>query len=175
MMWGIFDAHTCTTLYWNPVTLLSPLHKPVEVSLKVDQQKAIVEGKTAVPFQSLVHLILQRKILIFMKQWGKEPVIVNSELLTSLASAPQDSMENRTKLLLVTLGLGTILGVFVLSSAQLALSFLHMSLRQREFLILSGGILGLALLTAILVRLQRAKRVDKLEETLEKIASMLPK
>lgn len=155
-------------------SFLAP-HKPVEVSLKVDQQRAIVEGKTAVPFQSLVHLVLQRKILMLMKQWGKEPVIVNSELLTSLASAPQDSVENRRKLLLVTLGLGTVFGVFILSSAQLVLSFLHMSLRQREFLILSGGVLGLALLTAILVRLQHAKRGDKIEETLEKIASMLPK
>ncbi|MBI1934772.1 hypothetical protein HYS30_03855 [Candidatus Peregrinibacteria bacterium] len=157
---------------------MSPLltsQKPVEVSLKVDQQRAIVEGKTSVPFQTFITLVLQRKVLPLMKQWGKEPVIVNSELLTGLASAPQDSTENRTKLLLVTLGLGAVLGVFALSSTQLALTFLNTSLRQREFLIISGGLLGLALLTAILGRLQRAQRNDRIEETIEKIASMLPK
>ncbi|MBI2117912.1 hypothetical protein HYT95_03355 [Candidatus Peregrinibacteria bacterium] len=157
---------------------MSPLltsQKPIEVSLKVDQQRAIVEGKTSVPFQTFITLVLQRKVLPLMKQWGKEPVIVNSELLTGLASAPQDSTENRTKLLLVTLGLGAVLGVFALSSTQLALTFLNTSLRQREFLIISGGLLGLALLTAILGRLQRAQRNDRIEETIEKIASMLPK
>ena len=158
--------------------LMSPLltpQKPVEVSLKVDQQRAIVEGKTSVPFQTFITLVLQRKVLPLMKQWGKEPVIVNSELLTGLASAPQDSVENRTKLLLVTLVLGTVLGVFALSSAQLALTFLHTSLRQREFLIISGGLLGLAILTVMLGRLQRTQRNDRIEETIEKIASMLPK
>src|SRR3989338_5147280 len=154
--------------------ILAP-QKPVEISLKVDQQRAIVEGKTSVPFQTFITLVLQRKVLPLMKQWGKEPVIVNSELLTGLASAEQDSVENRTKLLLVTLGLGTILGVFTLSSAQLALTFLDTSLRQREFLIISGGLLGLALLTAVLGRLQRSPRNDRVEETIEKIASMLPK
>ncbi len=150
-------------------------HKPVEVAIKVDQQRAVVEGKTAVPFQSFITLILQRKVLHLIKQWGKEPVIVNSELLTGLASAPQDSAENRTKLLLVTLGLGTVFGVFTLSSAQLALTFLNTNLRQREFLLISGGLLGLSLLTAILGRLQCTKRNDHIEETIEKIASMLPK
>lgn len=149
--------------------------KPVEVSIKVDQQKAVVEGKTSVPFQTFITLVLQRKVLPLMKQWGKEPVIVSSELLTGLASAPQDSVENRTKLLLVTLGLGTVLGVFILSSGQLALTFLNINLQQREFLMISGGILGLALLTATLARLQRVPRNDRIEETIEKIASMLPK
>lgn len=161
--------------YTSTVSPLLTSQKPVEVSLKVDQQRAIVEGKTSVPFQTFITLVLQRKVLPLMKQWGKEPVIVNSELLTGLASAPQDSTENRTKLLLVTLGLGAVLGVFALSSTQLALTFLNTSLRQREFLIISGGLLGLALLTAILGRLQRAQRNDRIEETIEKIASMLPK
>jgi hypothetical protein len=150
-------------------------HKPVEVAIKVDQQRAVVEGKTAVPFQSFVTLILQRKVLHLIKQWGKEPVIVNSELLTGLASAPQDSAENRTKLLLVALGIGVVLGVFILSSGQLALSLRHISLQQREFLLVSGGILGFAVLTALLGRLQRTKQDDRIEETIEKIASMLPK
>lgn len=157
------------------MSISSPPHKPVEVAIKVDQQRAVVEGKTSVPFQSFVTLILQRKVLPLIKQWGREPVIVNSELLTGLASAPQDSTENRTKLLLVTLGIGIVIGIFILSSVQLALSLLHISFRQRELLLLSGGILGFAFLTALLGRLQRAKRNDRIEETIEKIASMLPK
>lgn len=161
--------------YTAPMSVTSLPHKPVEVSLKIDQQRAVVEGKTSVPFQAFITLVLQRKVLPLMKQWGKEPVIVSSELLTGLASAPQDSVENRTKLLLVTLGLGTVLGVFILSSGQLALTFLNINLQQREFLMISGGILGLALLTATLARLQRVPRNDRIEETIEKIASMLPK
>lgn len=157
------------------MSISSPPHKPVEVAIKVDQQRAIVEGKTTVPFQSFVTLILQRKVLPLIKQWGREPVIVNSELLAGLASAPQDSTENRTKLLLVTLGIGIVLGIFILSSVQLALSLLRVSLRQRELLLLAGGILGFAVLTALLGRIQRTKRNDRIEETIEKIASMLPK
>lgn len=161
--------------YTAPMSISSLPYKPVEVAIKVDQQRAVVEGKTAVPFQSFVTLILQRKVLPLIKQWGKEPVIMNSELLAGLASAPQDSTENRTKLLLVTLGIGIVLGIFILSSGQLALNLLHISLRQREFLLMSGGILGFAVLTAMLGRLQRTKRNDRVEETIEKIASMLPK
>lgn len=161
--------------YTSHMSISSLPHKPVEVAIKVDQQRAVVEGKTSVPFQSFITLILQRKVLPLIKQWGREPVIVNSELLTGLASAPQDSTENRTKLLLVTLGIGIVLGIFILSSIQLTLSLLHISLRQRELLLLAGGILGFAILTALLGRLQRAKRNDRIEETIEKIASMLPK
>ena len=60
--------------------------KELEVQFRPDTGKAVVEGKTVVPFQALVTLILQRKVQLLFKQWGKEPVIVASELLTSLAS-----------------------------------------------------------------------------------------
>ena len=56
-------------------------------------------------------LILQRKVLQITKTWGKEPIVVSSELLTTLASAPQDTVENKTHLVYVTMGVGAILGV----------------------------------------------------------------
>ena len=94
----------------------------MDAKLKTDHGKAIVEGKTAVPFKTFVGLVLHRKVLSLFKQWGKEPVIIDSELLTDLASAQQDSQENKEQLVTVTLGVGVLAGVFVLAIAQIALA-----------------------------------------------------
>ena len=94
----------------------------MDAKLKTDQGRAIVEGKTAVPFKTFVQLVLQRKVIQLFKDWGKDPVIIDSELLTSLASAPGDSQENREQLVMVTLGVGVLAGVFVMSLMQLALA-----------------------------------------------------
>ncbi|HCI03610.1 TPA: hypothetical protein DE059_01655, partial [Candidatus Peribacteria bacterium] len=63
----------------------------LEVKVKEEKMKAIIEGRTAVPFKTFVGLVLQRKVFPLFKKWGDEPVIINSELLTTLASAAQDS------------------------------------------------------------------------------------
>jgi len=147
----------------------------LEVQFKPESGKAIIEGKTVVPFQALVTLILQRKVLKLFKDWGKEPIIVNSELLTHLASAPQDSQENRGNLILVTLGMGFIGGVALFALLQLALLFLDISFGKREFAILGGGIIALAALTAVLMKARRMPRGEKLTETIENVASFLGK
>ena len=147
----------------------------LEVQFKPESGKAVIEGKTVVPFQAFVTLILQRKVLKLFKDWGKEPIIVNSELLTHLASAPQDSQENRGNLILVTLGMGFIGGVACFALLQLALIFLDITFGKREFAILGGGILALAALTAVLMKARRMPLGEKLTETIENVASFLGK
>jgi hypothetical protein len=147
----------------------------MDAKLKTDHGKAIVEGKTAVPFKTFVGLILQRKVLSLFKQWGKEPVIIDSELLTDLASAPQDSQENKEQLITVTLGVGVLVGVFVLTVVQITLAPWGIYLRERELLIIAGVILGLGILAFSLGRIKKKGKSQKLTDTMEKITSIVSK
>jgi uncharacterized protein YhaN len=147
----------------------------MDAKLKTDHGKAIVEGKTAVPFKTFVGLVLQRKVLQLFKQWGKEPVIIDSELLTDLASAEQDSQENREQLITVTLGVGILAGVFVLTVVQIALAPWGIYLKERELLIIAGVILGLAVLAFLLGRIKKKDKSQKLTDTMEKITSIVSK
>jgi hypothetical protein len=155
--------------------MLPNAQKDLEVKLKSDQGKAVIEGKTAVAFQAFVTLVLQRKVFGLFKSWGEEPVVVSAELLASLASAPQDSQENRAHLVTVTLGVGIVLGVFVMSVLQLSLIANGITLSVRELGLIAGGILLLAILARMLVRLQRRKRSDKVTEAMESLSSLLSK
>ncbi|MDA0376427.1 MAG: hypothetical protein O3A80_03920 [bacterium] len=147
----------------------------MDAKLKTDQGRAIVEGKTAVPFKTFVGLVLQRKVLTLFKQWGKEAVIIDSELLTDLASAPQDSQENKEQLVLVTLGTGVIVGVFALAVAQIALTPWGIYLKERELLMIVGVIVGLAILAFALSRSKKKGRSQKLTDAMEKITSIVSK
>ncbi|MDD5025929.1 MAG: hypothetical protein PHH13_00975 [Candidatus Peribacteraceae bacterium] len=154
------------------MTLLSP---DIEVTLKTENTRAVIEGKTAVSFRTFVMLILQRKILPLFKQWGETPIIIHSELLTSIASAAQDSQENRTHLILVTLGVGTLFGVFCFAVVQLALQPFYGTLGRTELFIVAGGLLFLSLLASILTRVHRGSRGQKVADSMEKIAHLLSK
>ncbi len=145
----------------------------LEVSFKPETGKAVIEGKTAVPFQAFVQLILQRKVQILFKDSAKEPVIVGSELLTKLASAPQDSHENRGHLVLVSLGLGAVGGVAVFSAVQLMLLIAEFPLTWKEHAIIVGSIVGIAALGALLMYVQRMPKSDKLTDTVENVARFL--
>jgi hypothetical protein len=156
------------------MTIVTPQN--VEVQLKpADGGKAVIEGKTAVPFSSFVTLILQRKVVQITKAWGKEPVVVSSELLTTLASAPQDSVENRSHLVYVTLGVGMILGILGFSIAQLLLMVGGFTLGIREHLLVSCVIVAIVVLGTVLARAQKKPKSDKVVETMEKVASFLGK
>jgi len=146
-----------------------------EVAISHGNGKAVIEGKTTVSFQTFVGLILQRKTSDLFKKWGKDPVVVNSELLTGLASAPQESKENRSKLVLVTLGTGILVGIFVSAVAQILLIASGMSLGNKELMLIAGGLIALAGLAVILVKTQRKKKDDKLLEVMEKLSSLLSK
>jgi hypothetical protein len=147
----------------------------MDAKLKTDHGRAIVEGKTAVPFKTFVGLVLQRKVLHLFKQWGKEPVIIDSELLTDLASAAQDTQENKEQLVTVTLGVGVLAGVFVMVVAQIALAPWDIYLKERELLIIAGVIFGLGVLTFGLSRIKKKGKSQKLTDTMEKITSIVSK
>ena len=147
--------------------------KDLEVPLKTDPGKAVIEGKTAVPFQALVGLILQRKVFSLFKDWGKEPIILGSELLTSLASAPQDSHENRGHLILVTLGMGMVLGILLTCGIQVVLLFLGFALALKELLVVIVSILGVGVIVWLLSKTQTKGGAEKVTETMEKVAGFL--
>jgi len=147
----------------------------MDAKLKTDQGRAIVEGKTAVPFKTFVGLVLQRKVLNLFKEWGSEPVIIDSELLTDLASAPQDNQENREQLVTVTLGVGVMVGVFVMSIAQIALTPWNIYLGQQHLLMIAGTLFGIGVLVWMLAKTKKKGKNQKMADTMEKIANIVSK
>lgn len=152
-------------------------HEDIEVQIKAGDSKAVIAGKTSVSFKTFVMLVLQRKVTMLFKDWGDDSIIMSSELLTGLASAPQDSQENKSQLVLTTMGTGVLLGIFVLAALQLILlaSPLDFAFNMRELLIITGGLLGIAFLATILIKMKRRNKSEKLLETMEKLSSMLSK
>ena len=114
------------------LSVTSPIRHDVEVSLRSDGTKAVIEGKTVVPFKTFVMLVIQRKVTALFKDWGTAPVVIDAELLTSLAGAPQDNQENKVNLVLVTLGIGVIMGVLAFAVLQFALLTINISMGQQE-------------------------------------------
>ncbi|OIO54345.1 hypothetical protein AUJ46_03335 [Candidatus Peregrinibacteria bacterium CG1_02_54_53] len=147
----------------------------LEIELKTESSRAVITGKTSVPFRTFVGLVLQRKVFQLFKQWDKEPVILSSELLTQLASAPQDSQENRTHLVVVTLGMGTLFGIFIFALGQAVLSALGFEIGSSELMLIDGGLVGLAILAVVLARLQRITRGQRIADTMERAAQFLSK
>lgn len=147
----------------------------MDAKLKTNQGRAIVEGKTAVPFKTFVGLVLQRKVLGLFKEWGKEPIIVDSELLTDLASAPQDNQENVDHIIVVTLGVGIMFGIFAMAILQIALVPWGIGLSAGHLLAIAGTIFGLALVTWLLSNVKKKSKGHKLSDTMEKIAGMVSK
>ncbi len=145
----------------------------LEVQFKPESGKAVIEGKTAVPFQAFVALILQRKVTALFKTWGKHPVIVESELLTSLASAPQESQENRSNMIMVSLIAGVLVGVAGLAVVQMGLLFYQVTLGYKEFGIIAGSILLLIVLLYLMMSMQRKPKGEKLVETIESVSAFL--
>ena len=150
--------------------------KNLEVPITIEHNRAVIEGKTPIPFQTFVTLVLQRKVFNLFKDWGKEPVIIDSELLTQLASAPQDSQENRSRVILVTLVTGILSGIFLFALGQLALlGIFHIPLYRRDLILIAAGLLAFAVLTKFMMNIQRRKKSEKLTETMEKLAGMMGK
>lgn len=155
--------------------MLNDESNELEVNFKPETGKAVIEGKTVIPFQSFVTLILQRKVQLLFKEHAKEPIVINSDLLTKLASAPQDSRENTGHLVLVSIGLGAIGGVAAFSAVQLLLLLSNFPLTWKEHAIIVGCIAGVALLGALLMYIQKMPKSDKLTDSVENIARFLGK
>jgi uncharacterized membrane protein len=150
-------------------------NRDMEVDLKHEGSKAVIAGKTSVPFTTFVKLVLERKLGNVLKNSGSEPIIMSSELLTELASAPQDSRENQTKFTLVTLGSGVLLGVFIFSLAQIVLPIININLVPKDYIVIAGVLVGLVVLVVALDRTKRRKKADKITETMERLTSLLSK
>lgn len=147
----------------------------MDAKLKTDQGRAIVQGKTAVPFKTFVGLVLQRKVMGLFKDWGKEPVIVDSELLTDLASAPQENTESVDHIIVVTLGTGVLFGVFLMAVLQIAIAPFGIGLSPAHLLAIAGTILGMAAIVWILGKVKRKSKGHRLTDIMEKIANMVGK
>lgn len=145
----------------------------LEVQFKPDTGKAIIEGKTVVPFQAFITLVLQKKVLQLAKTWGKHPVIIDSELLTSLASAPGDSQENRSNMILVSMIVGVLLGITGFAAIQLILLLIQIPLGIRELGIIVGSIAAVMLLLVVVMKLQKLPKGEKMVETIESLSSFL--
>lgn len=146
-----------------------PAMDEVEVDITNSGGKAIIEGKTSVPFKTFVSLILQRRVQGLFKRTD-DIVIVGSDLLTALASAPQDKQEDRGKLVLVTFFVGILGGVFLTVATFLILMTLQIQPSMQDLGIVLGVIVGVAILAVLLQKGQKKSGFkDKLMETMEKV------
>lgn len=154
---------------------MSDSNSELEVHFKPESGKAVIEGKTTVPFQAFVALILQRKVTGLFKAWGKQPVIMDSELLTSLASAPQESAENRANLILVSMLTGILIGVVGFAAVQAVLLFVEVPLSLNDLGIIIGSVVVVVFLLGIMMKSRQKPKSEKLVETMEHVAGFLGK
>ena len=136
--------------------------------------KAIIEGKTSVPFKTFVSLILQRKVQAIFKKCQDEPVIVSSELLTALASAPNDRQEDKAKLVLVTMGAGVLVGVALTIATFVVFMLFDIHPEMKELLISLGSLIFVGVVVMVLMSSQKkAGFKEKLYESMEKVTDLI--
>ncbi len=149
--------------------------KSVEVSISQENGKAVIQGKTSIPFKMFVSLILQRRVQTLFKDHQNEPIIIGSDLLTTLASAPDDRQEDRGKLVTITLGVGALLGIFVSCAALMILMFLNIQPTITDLSIVLIVLLSVCLVGMIVQRAQGTTMKQKVYEQMERISDMLSK
>lgn len=146
----------------------------LEVEISNTGGKAVIEGKTSVPFKTFVSLILQRKVQVLFKRSDNDPVIVSSDLLTALASAPQDKQEDRTKLVIVTFGVGIVAGVFLTVATFLGLILFKIQPEVKDLGIVLAVIAGIVVLGILLQKPQKKSAFgEKLMESMEKVTDLI--
>ena len=148
----------------------------VKVSLKTPQgEQAVIEGRTGVPFGTFVKLILKRKVQTLFKDWQEEPVIISSELLTKIASAPEDTHEDRSKVILTALVIGLCFGLFAASVTLILLYMAGVELGMGE--LLSGLVVLLLIAFAVYTatRLHTLKAKQQIIEKVEQVADVFSK
>ena len=146
----------------------------VEVEISNTGNKAVIEGKTSVPFKTFVSLILQRRVQMLFKTNQDDPVIVNSTLLTALASAPGDKQEDKGKLVLVTFGVGILAGVFLAVAVFLALMLLRIQIEMKDLGIVLAVIALVAVLGVLLQKNQKKSAfTEKLFDAMEKTTDLI--
>jgi len=145
----------------------------VKVTLKpVQGEQAVIEGKTTVPFHAFVKLILQRKIQGLVKDAQDEPVILSSDLLTKIASAPNESLEDRSKVLLTACVIGFCGGFFAAAFAIVVLGMMGVEIGQKELMVALTVLLVVALAVYGALQVHTRKVREKFVEKIERIADM---
>lgn len=137
--------------------------------------QAVIEGKTAVPFGTFVKLILKRKVQTLFKEWQQEPVILSSELLTKIASAPEDTHEDRSKIILTALVIGLCFGLFVTGAVIILFGLVGIEIGQREILTALGVLLFLACAVYGSMQVHAGKVKKGLVEKVEQVADVFSK
>jgi hypothetical protein len=136
--------------------------------------KAIIEGKTSVPFRTFVTLILQRKVQMLFKESQNEPIIIGSDLLTKLASAPSDVQEDRGKLVLVTFACGAVGGIFLSSLILLSLLLSKVRILPEHVAIVLGAIVVVGMIVILMQKTQKKPTLkQKLYDAMEKMTDAM--
>lgn len=143
------------------------------IELRKDAPHVVVEGKTTVPFQSFVKLVLQRKVDQLFRQWRNEPLIMSSDLLTTLANAPQESGDDKGRTVLTGLVLGVGFGIFLSAVALLLLTVANVTVGVRELAAVIGVFLVIALLLQASLQMSAREKRQKLVEKIEKVSSVI--
>lgn len=150
------------------------MNNEVEVEISSIGNRAIIEGKTSIPFKTFVSLILQRRVQTLFKTNQDDPVIVNSTLLTALASAPSDKQEDKCTLVLVTFGVGILGGVFLSVAVFLALMLMRIPVGMKDLGIVLGVIIGVGVLGVLLQKNQKKSAfTEKLFDAMEKTTDLI--
>lgn len=147
----------------------------VQVAMKGRSEHAVIEGKTAVPFGSFMKLIQNRKVQSLMKKWQNESVVLSSDLLTHIASAPGESHEDRSKVILTAMVIGLAFGIFVTGVAIFFMGSLGYTIGQRELIAGMGVLLVLAIAVYSAMRMQSSNMKQDLIEKIEKISDVFSK
>lgn len=136
--------------------------------------RVVIEGKTSVPFKAFVSLVLQKRVQMLFKTNQNDPVIVSSTLLTALASAPSDKQEDRSKLVLVTFGVGIIAGVFIAVAVFLGLLLVKIQAEVKDLSIVLGVIIGVVVIGAFIQKSQKKSAfTEKLFDAMEKTTDLI--
>jgi hypothetical protein len=138
-------------------------------------EKVVIEGKTGIPFGVFVKLILKRKVQVLFRKWQEEPVILSSELLTSIASAPEDTPEDRSKVTLTALVLGCCLGMFLTATVLVLLASIGIVVGMRELLTGLGVLLFLAIAVYAAMKIQVHRIRQDVVDTVERVADVFSK
>lgn len=147
----------------------------LEVEISEGDKKAFIEGKTGVPFKTFVALVLQRKVTKLFEEWGKSPVIMDSDLLTQLASAPQDNAENRAHLVLTSIGMGVLGGIFGMAVLGALLAVLKQPIGFTGYASIAGSLLVIAALIKVAMQIKKKNRAEKILDIMENVAWTLKK
>jgi len=181
--------HHDTPLHLSPIPLYySPMPLPPEIQDKINRnrdvhmpvktsegEKVVIEGKTSIPFGSFVKLILRRKVQKLFKDWQSEPVIIESELLTAIASAPEDPMEDKSKVIMSAVVIGFCFGMFLTGLALSLLNMAGITIGQAELLTGLAVLLAMAVAVHIASRIHTRKAKEQIVEKVEQIADLFAK